>query len=490
MSQKGRVYLIGAGCGKYDLITLRGKRLLSECSAVVYDSLVDKRLLSFAPENAEKISVGKRAGRKSEKQEVINDILIKKALEGKTVVRLKGGDPFVFGRGGEEIEALSEHGIEYEIVPGISSSAAVPALAGIPVTHRRVSRGFHVITGHTADNLLPENIAILSKENDTLVFLMGLNNLNEIANALIKNGKAPKTPAAVISHGCTSAQRTVRGTLADIAELTQRAGLSSPAVIVVGETAGFDFSRTIKLPLDRTTVTAVGTEGFIARADERLSRLGADVICVPLVRISENHSRLDEAVSELSGFDTLAFTSANGVNAFFGALKRNRIDIRAISEKRFAVIGEATADALSQYGIYADILPEKFNGECLAEVLADRGEIENLLILRAEKGSEKLTEILDSRGVRYSDVKIYDTLSVKAEGCPITSDFLVFASSSGVNSFFANGFSISEGTKVTAIGRQTADTLKAHGVTDLSVAEKADIDGIAEVILRIKGETQ
>lgn len=238
MSEKGKVYLIGAGCGKYDLITLRGKRLLEESDVVVYDSLVDRRLLGFAGKNAELISVGKRCGKPSEKQENINEILVQKALAGKTVARLKGGDPFVFGRGGEEIFALKEAGLEYEVIPGITSCAAVPELAGIPVTHRKVSRGFHVVTGHTAEDLLPENMSALAKENDTLVFLMGFSRLREIAEILVNNGKSPDTPAAVISNGCTSSQRVVRGKLSDIAEISEKSEMCSPAVIVVGETAG------------------------------------------------------------------------------------------------------------------------------------------------------------------------------------------------------------------------------------------------------------
>ncbi|MGN0649469.1 MAG: uroporphyrinogen-III C-methyltransferase [Oscillospiraceae bacterium] len=487
MSNSGKVYLIGAGCGRYDLITLRGKQLLSECDVVVYDSLADSRLLDFAPENAEKIPVGKRCGKPSEKQENINGILVEKALEGKTVARLKGGDPFVFGRGGEEIMALAQSGIEYEVVPGITSCVAVPELAGIPVTHRRVSRGFHVVTGHTADDLLPENMSALAKENDTLVFLMGLNRLREIADTLIANGKPEDTPAAVISDGCTSAQRVVRAALCDIAEACENAVMTSPAVIVIGAVAGFDFSKTVTRPLDNTTVTAVGTDGFTQRLDERLSRLGADVLRIPLIRITENAERLDNAVSELAEYDTVVFTSANGVKAFFGALCRTKTDIRALAEKRFAVIGAATAQALEQYGIYADILPQEYNAQSLAYALAQRADVGKALILRAEKGSQKLNEILDSRGVNYRDVKIYDTIPIRADGYRIDSDFLVFGSSSGVTGFYENGFAASERTAIVAIGEQTANALKEHGASNYSIARQSDINGIAQKIAEIRG---
>ena len=218
MNKLGKIYLVGAGCGDYDLITLRGMNLLKVCDTVVYDSLIDSRLLDFTSDTTEKICVGKRAGHHSEKQERINEILVENALNGKTVVRLKGGDPFVFGRGGEEILALKKHNISYSIVPGISSAIAVPELAGIPVTHRKTSRSFHVITGHTAEDLIPENIKKYASTDETLVILMGLNNLSKIAETLILNGKDKSTPAAVISHGASAKQKTIRSDLKNIAD--------------------------------------------------------------------------------------------------------------------------------------------------------------------------------------------------------------------------------------------------------------------------------
>ena len=484
MSEKGKVYLIGAGCGKYDLITLRGKRLLAESDVVVYDSLVDKRLLGFAGKNAELISVGKHCG----KQENINEILVQKALAGKTVARLKGGDPFVFGRGGEEIAVLKEAGIEYEVVPGITSCAAVPELAGIPVTHRKVSRGFHVVTGHTAEDLLPENMSALAKENDTLVFLMGFSRLREIAEILVNNGKSPDTPAAVISNGCTSSQRVVRGKLSDIAEISEKSEMCSPEVIVVGETAGLDLSKTLKRALDGVAVSVVGTESFLARMSEKLEKNGADVSCIPAVKIVENRAVLDEAIKRISEFDTLVFTSANGVNSFFKNLRRSKTDVRIFAGKRFSVIGSATAAALESYGIFADIIPEKFNAESLANALDEQADIGRLLVLRAKNGSEKLNEILDKNGSDYLDLKIYDAVSEEIEGYPITTDYLVFASSSGVESFFENGFSVGENTTVSAIGEKTAEALKRRGINDICISERSDADGILQLILRTEVE--
>ena len=222
MNNVGKVYLVGAGCGDFDLITLRGKRLLEICQVIVYDSLIDDRLLEFVPSDCEKICVGKRAGRHSESQENINSLLVQKAGEGKNVVRLKGGDPFVFGRGGEEITALRQNSIPYSIVPGISSCIACAELGGIPVTHRNVSRSFHVITGHTAEDLLPENMKNYAQLDGTLVFLMGLGNVRNIAESLISNGKAPKIPAAVISNGAGANQSVLRTTLDNIADKTEK----------------------------------------------------------------------------------------------------------------------------------------------------------------------------------------------------------------------------------------------------------------------------
>lgn len=243
--ETGRVYLVGAGCGSADLITVRGLRLLRQCQVLVYDDLIDVALLAEAPEAAEKIYVGKRAGAHSASQAEINEILVQHALAGKTVVRLKGGDPFVFGRGGEEVLALQAQGIACEVVPGISSAIAIPGAAGIPVTHRGLSQSVHIITGHTANTPdgLPGDLDILAQLSGTLVFLMGLGRLQAIVQRLIAGGKAPDTPAAVISGGNAPHPVTVRGTLETISELVREAQVTAPAVIVVGPVAGLDLTQ-------------------------------------------------------------------------------------------------------------------------------------------------------------------------------------------------------------------------------------------------------
>ena len=271
MKETGCVYLVGAGCGSADLITVRGLRLLQSCGAVVYDALIDPALLEEAP-LAERYPAGKRSGSHSMPQEEISALLVRLAREGKTVVRLKGGDPFVFGRGGEEILALQEAGIPFEEVPGISSAVAIPAEAGIPVTHRELSRSFHVITGRTAagGELLPESLQALAALQGTLVFLMGLGGLERIAAGLIAAGKSPQTPAAVVSGGNSPSPANLRGTLETIAEQARAAAVQAPAVIVVGETAALHLESGISRSLRGVSVGLTGTPAFAAKLADTL----------------------------------------------------------------------------------------------------------------------------------------------------------------------------------------------------------------------------
>ncbi|MGN0642917.1 MAG: uroporphyrinogen-III C-methyltransferase [Huintestinicola sp.] len=482
----GKVYLVGAGCGSADLITLRGERLIRCCDTVVYDSLIDEGLLSIAPEQAERICVGKRAGGRSERQENINDILVKKALEGKTVVRLKGGDPFVFGRGGEEAAALSENHIPFEVVPGISSSIAVPELAGIPVTHRRISRSFHVITGHTAEDLLPENMSEYARLDGTLVFLMGLKNLREIAGLLISNGKSPDTPAAVISNGGRNNQRTVRAVLSRIADAAEREKIEAPAVIVVGETARYDFLSDEKKPLCGFSAALTGTRHFTEKLGSKLSALGADisVVCPMEICVYNDNPEFDKAVDNIRGYTHVILTSPNGAEIFFDRLKRRKKDIRELYGIRFAVIGKGTADILESHGIYADIIPESFNSEALAKAVAEVvSEKDRILILRAEQGSRALTDILESGKIAFDDIKTYDVICGQLqEGHEITSDCIIFSSGSGVKGFFESGNTISENTNIICIGEASAAVLKKYCGRECLIPDTADAEGIARLI--------
>ncbi len=488
LKKTGRVFLVGAGCGDYDLITLRGKELLEQCEAVVYDSLIDDRLLDFVPEKAEKICVGKRCGKHSETQENIHQILIRLAQEGKTVVRLKGGDPFVFGRGGEEILAMQQQGIEYAVIPGISSAIAVPELSGIPVTHRNISRSFHVVTAHTADDLLPENIQEYAGTDGTLVFLMGLKHLRELSESLIRSGKCPDTPSAVISNGASSGQRIVRAALSQIYEKAENANITAPAVIVVGETAGFDFSSTLSQPLKDITVTVTGTRKFASKLSAQLEKFGAVTERLDHMHIAEyrDNPDFDTALHHIRQYDWLVLTSINGAEIFFRRLLQLGIDIRELYGIKFAVIGSGTAEVLKKRGIFSCLMPPKYTSSSLGETLAEQAvPDEKILILRAENGSPELTDILDRHRISYDDIKTYHILyHNEYENKTIDTDFVTFASSSGVKAFFTSGFTISETTKIICIGDITAKTLKQYGVEQFDTADSFTADGITDTIIR------
>ncbi len=470
----GFVYIIGAGCGSADLITVRGLNALKKCDTVVYDALIDTQLLTYASDSAELIPVGKRAAAHSAKQEDINALLVEKALDGRTVARLKGGDPFVFGRGGEEITELQKHGIPFSVIPGISSCIAVPELAGIPVTHRNVSRAFHVITAHTADD--KRDFSRYAKLDGTRVFLMGLNALPEISAGLVQGGMSPETPAAVISKGGTAQQKAVRGTLADIAE--KAAGMPAPAVIVVGETAAFDYSCSSQPGrLKGVSVTVTGTERFTEKLAGLLEADGADV-----KRYSHLQIVRKQEIPVLEGYDCIAFTSSYGADLFIEHCKEKRIDLRSLAGVKIAAVGSGTADTLADAGIIPDIIPDKFTVADLADTIADSAP-GKVLILRAALGSEQLAELLTKRNISFDDVKIYDTL--RRPGMPAEhadTDYIVFGSSSGVQHFFEVGNTISGKTKTVCIGSQTAENAKKYTGSEIITAAPHTAQGAAAAI--------
>lgn len=478
----GRVTLVGAGCGSFDLITLRGMEALRGCDTVIYDSLIDIRLLDFCP-SAEKIRVGKRAGQHSAMQEVINSLLIEKALSGRNVVRLKGGDPFVFGRGGEEIQGLQKHGIPFAVVPGVTSSVAVPELAGIPVTHRRTARSFHVITGHTADSCAPEKLEQYAKLDGTLVFLMGLNSLGEIASGLISGGMPCGTPAAVISNGATIHQRAVRAPLERVADEVRAAGLTAPAVIVVGDTAAYDFSATYTPPLDGVTVAVISSPDTGHKLMDGLNSLGAYAFRTGGMELREVHSEaVSAALSNLRSYTHIALTSPNGARIFLQKLREMRTDLRGLSGLRFAVVGKGTAAVLEQSGIYPELMPQEYNTAALGRLLCSAlTGADRLLIMRSSEGSPELTPMLDSAGIKYDDVTIYEP--VYSAGSAVDCDFTAFTSAGAVRGFFENGGSVGSGTVPVAIGSVTAEELKKHGIQRCLIPTESSTDGIINKIL-------
>ena len=508
----GRVTLVGAGCG-HGLITIAGVRALENAGTLVFDDLIDKELLNIPGEGCRKIYAGKRSGKHSMSQNEINEILIREAMEGRNVVRLKGGDSFVFGRGGEEIEALKAHGIPFSVIPGISSAIAVPENAGIPVTHRGMAGAFTVVTGNTADGKGPD-LKYLAGFEGTIVFLMGIKNIRKITEELIKAGKSPDTPSAVISRGFTPYEKRIDGKLSEIAAISENA--ATPGVFVVGETAGLNFKDELRLPLSGIRAVITGTESFVERLSEGLAEYGAECIHSVSMRIRPMFENMPESF-ELYGW--AVFTSANGVRVFFEGLRKNRTDIRAIAGLKFACIGKATAEELLKHGIYADLIPERHTAgdlgrELAVRLAAGKADKENgavtdkgVLILRAENGSAELLKELESQGIPYKDAHIYRAETGSAKGAALSpdacmgseydlmqecfghgcdnnhakqSDYIVFGSAGGVRAWKEQiifmkekGMAPLPAKKAVCIGKYTADALNR-------LMDEAENDGIKE----------
>ena len=494
----GSVALVGAGCGKADLITLRGLRLLRQCQAVVYDDLIDEALLDAAPESAERIYVGKRSGVHAASQEEINQKLIALARSGLKVVRLKGGDPYLFGRGGEEMTALKAAGIFCQEVPGIPSPMGIAAEAGIPVTHRGISRSLHIVTAHTADTKggLFEDFDALAKLSGTLVFLMGLAHLPVIAARLIAAGKDPKTPSAVISGGNAPNPVCVRASLDAIAQAAENACVSAPAIILVGGVAAMDLSA--DEPLKGVRVGLTGTPEIEKKQRVALQALGAETVWAVRSEIKELPGAYDwRRMSEDS--DWLVFTSANGVRACFRQLAETDKDMDWLSwnrnflkGKKFAVIGAATGAALARYGIDADVCPDTYTSENLAFAIAAAAEPgEKITLLRSALATKTLPEMLQKSGFVVEDIPVYDLESSPGAARLPKLDYLTFSSAGGVESFFKQYGAVPEGACCVCIGGVTAKALEHHTDTYFLTASEVSgedsgrisAEGIVEAIL-------
>lgn len=443
--ERGKVYLVGAGPGDPNLITLKAKRILSKAEVVIYDYLAHSRIIDYAPLFAERIYVGKTAGRHTLSQSKINQLLVEKAREGKLVVRLKGGDPFIFGRGGEEAEALAKENVSFEIVPGVSSAIAVPAYAGIPLTHRFYASSVAFITGHEdpnkADSVI--NWEKLAKGVDTLVFLMGVGNLPFIVQKLLENGLSLKTPVAIIRWGTLPEQRTIVGTLEDIVGLAEKNKLKPPAIIVVGKVVNLR-----KLLNWWEKKSLFGKKILITRTKEKaeemamkLEELGARCYVFPTIEVipPEDFSPLDNAIFNLSNYHWLIFTSVNGVIFFRKRLEKLGKDVRALGSIKVAVIGEKTSEALMDWGIGSDLMPNEFRAEALVEALA-KSHIKGkkILLARAEKAREILPEALKKMGAQIDVVPTYKTVLPKDKKGEVKNifregiDVVTFTSSSTV----------------------------------------------------------
>lgn len=496
MDETGKVYLVGAGPGDAGLVTVKGRELLRRCDVVVYDRLAGTMLLNEVPEYCECIYVGKRVGNHPVMQQEINRILVQKANEGKMVVRLKGGDSFVFGRGGEEVEALEAAGIPYEVVPGVTSAIAAAESAGIPVTHRGVSRSVHIVTGHTAQSRsgTMEDYSALAGVEGTLVFLMGLGNLPHITEELQNAGKPGETPVAVIERATTRRQRVVRGTLADIVQKVKQEAVQPPSVVVVGEVAK---ERMLwdgeKKPEESgcLRVGVTGTRHMTEKLGSLLDGLGAEVVNMNYMRVvrEENISLADKL-----DCDWMAFTSANGVQLFFKQLQKEEIDIRALAGIRIAVIGEGTKTALSGYGVIPDYMPKPYTTYALARGLSGKmKKNERILLPRARQGAKELPDILEKNGMIVEDLALYDVIYDQGRRAAAFDrmdevDYLTFSSASGVRGFFDSQEDMARKViatkKVICIGETTKRACEAYGVKDVAVAGECSARGLRD---KLKG---
>lgn len=488
----GFVYLAGAGPGDPELVTLKTMRVLSKADCIVYDYLANAALLQNF--TCEKIYVGKQGGNHTMPQEEINALIVSKAKEGKTVVRLKGGDPFIFGRGGEEAEELVAAGVPFAVVPGISSFYSAPCYAGIPVTHRDFANAFEVVTGHRRGEALEEEDINFPdyNANKTFLFLMGMKNLARIAGTLIKEKHfPPDTPAAVVCSGTMPAQRTVVSVLQDISSVAEEAGLTPPAIILVGRVASLrDKLRwfdTQPLFGKRIVVTRSRMQASVMAA--KLSALGADVIEFPTIEIKrfEDMQPLHNALSRLDYYKWIVFTSQNAASIFFDELFASGKDIRSISRCKVAAIGRATSDSLKARGILCDCVPDKFVAESLLEKLTPLVNAGDKILLPCSADSRiVLAKGLGDLGAAVDVIHIYESIPpVKADAAlvdkVINADCVTFASSSTARNFFALVPDV-KGC-CASIGPVTSATLRELGHTPDIEADEFTIDGLIDKLI-------
>lgn len=496
----GMVYLVGAGPGDYRLITLKGKECLEKADVVICDYLADKRLLAFAPENVEYIYVGKKAGNHAMRQENISQLITDKAKEGKCVVRLKGGDPFVFGRGGEEAEVLKNNGVKFEIVPGVTSAIAAPAYAGIPITNRKVAVSFAVVTGHEDPTKGKSDInwEKLSTAVDTLVFLMGVGNLPHITSQLIKYGRSADTPAALVRWGTKAQQEVLITTVGKAAEDVIKHNLKPPAVFVVGNVV--NLRSTIQWfdnkPLFGKNILITRARSQASKLTTALEELGANCIEAPAIKIAppdDNYVSLDNAITKIHDYDWIIFTSTNGVERFFARLNEKNLDARCLSNAKIAAIGTATADKLKNYGIIADKIPTMFKAEGILEVLQnDIQKGSKVLIPRAQKAREALPIGLRQMGAIVDVAETYCTKMADTNKDDIKDllknnqiDMVTFTSSSTVENLLKlidGEKTLLNNVKTAVIGPITAKTCKNNGLKVDIEADVYTIDGLVNKI--------
>lgn len=487
MDKRGKVYIMGAGPGDAELLTLKGKRAIEEADCIVYDRLINPRILNYAKKEAELIYLGKGNTEGGVIQDEINQTLVKKALEGKIVARVKGGDPFVFGRGGEEIQALFENHIEFEEIPGITSSISVPAYAGIPVTHRGMARSFHVFTGHTMADGEWHNFEAIAKLDGTLVFLMGIKNLPIIVSDLIKNGKEPSTPIAIIEKGATAEQRVTVGTLETIVEVSKKIKIVPPAITIIGEVVNlresFKWFEDTKLFGKRILVTRDRRQA--GEFSDKIEKMGGVAIELPFIEIESTLEPLDRKL--LKEYSALLFNSPNGVREFMEKVE----DIRDIAHLKIGAVGSKTKELLKGYKIKPDFMPEEYLVEKLAKESTKYTTPEDKILIITSDISPCDTEKFSSLYNRKFDkIVAYKTKKIKRDKNEVLSELkkveiVTFLSSSTVEAFVESldgDIESLKGVKFASIGPVTSDTLRKYGLSVDYEAKVYDVNGIIEAI--------
>jgi len=498
----GSVYLVGAGPGDPGLLTLRGAEILRRADVVVHDALINPVLLRLTPPGAEIIDAGKRRRDHTLSQDQIHEILRDRATAGKAVVRLKGGDPYVFGRGGEEAEQLADAGIPFEVVPGVSSFSAVPASAGIPLTHRDHASAFTVVTGHEDPTRTEAAIdwQQIARTHGTKVILMGLGQLEVSTRALIAGGQSPTTPVALIRWGTTGSQQTLEGTLDNIALRATEAGFTPPVIAVVGDVVRLRsrLNWFEQRPMFGSRIVVTRSREQAGELARQLGELGADVLEIPTIRIQPPQARqpMVEALSSIGEYDWIVFTSPNGVTAFFEGLLVAFDDIRALGNARIAAVGPATAARIREYRLRVDAMPEKFVGKAVAKAISDQETLENLRILlaRAEVATRELYDELESHGAIVDDVAFYQTVPEMEDLGGVANrlveegaDWITFTSGSTVENFHAR-FDLPKlltrhpGIRLASIGPETSKVIRSLKLEPSLEATPHTPDGLVQAL--------
>ena len=501
----GIVYLVGAGPGDLGLVTFRAKELISTADVLVYDYLVHPELVKWCQPGCEIVYVGKKSGFHSVPQEEIETILVKHAKAGKKVVRLKGGDPYVFGRGGEEARTLAKDGIPFEVVPGVTAALAAGAYTGIPLTYRNTSTALVLLTGHEDTTKKQTQVDWRSYgalKHTTLAIYMGMGHLPFILSELVAGGLDPKTPAAVVQWATLGRQRSVAGTAATLAGLVDKSGLGAPAIIFVGEVVrgheAIDWFE--HLPLFGRRVAITRTRDQNSELREKLETLGAEVLELPLIQISKHVEKdaLVEILAELGGYDWIVFTSANGVRYFFEDFLKGFRDIRALGLLRFACVGKATAREIESYHVKVECMPDTATGDSLADALIATGSLDSakVIVVTGNLNRDTLVKKLEAARAIVDRLQLYKTEKTDLTADPIADDFrekgadaILFASSSAVQSFTdqAKSLKLAKDAKrplAGSIGPQTTETMKKVGIDIAFEAKKPSLDSLIEALIK------